>query len=118
MLTIKHDRGNLAELTVTGTLKSEDFKGLAKKAEALIQEHGNVRVLIDASGFDGWDNLAVAEEHFGFVKEHHEKVERLAIIAGHMWQHWLAALAHVFVHPKMKVFNKGQAEEAKAWIKV
>lgn len=118
MLMIKHGTGNLVELTVTGKLKSEDFKELAEKADTLIKEYGNVRVLIDASGFDGWDNLAAAEGHFGFVKEHHEKVERLAIIAGHMWQHWLAALAHVFVHPKMKVFNKGQAEEAKAWIKV
>lgn len=117
MLTIKHDTGNLVELTVVGTLKVEGFKELAEKADEIIKEHGTVRVLIDATGFDGWDNLEAAKKHFGFVKTHHEKVERLGIIAGHMWQHWLAAMAQIFVHPKLRVFDKDQVEEAKKWIK-
>ncbi len=73
--------------------------------------------MVDASRFEGWDNFDAAEQHFGFVKGHHEKVERLAIVAGHMWQHWLAALARVFVHPHIKVFDKNQVGEARKWLK-
>jgi energy-converting hydrogenase Eha subunit G len=50
------------------------------------------------------------------VKSHHKNVERLAVVAGHMWQHWLAALAQVFVHPKIKVFDKDQIEDAREWL--
>jgi len=117
MLTIKHDRGNLVEVAVTGTMKSEDFKEFGEKADAVIKEYGDIRVLIDASGFNGWDNLDAAEHHFSFVKKHHEKVERLAIVAGHTWQHWLAAMVRVFVHPEVKIFDKDQVEEARKWVK-
>ncbi len=117
MLTIKHNKGSLIEVTIIDTLKAEDFRELGEKADKLIKEHGSIRVLINASGFNGWDNTEAAEKHFGFVKEHNQKVERLAVVAGHMWQYWLAALARMFLQPKIRVFDKDQIEEARAWLK-
>ncbi|SEQ91093.1 SpoIIAA-like [Nitrosomonas sp. Nm51] len=117
MLTVQSITRNLVEITITGTLKPEDFKEFGKKTQALINEHDSIRVMIDASGFEGWDNFDAAEQHFDFVKRHHKKVERLGIVAGHTWQHWLAALAQVFVHPHVKVFDQNQIEEAKKWLK-
>ena len=116
MLTIKHDTGNLVEITATGLLKAEDFRDFKERADALIKEHGHIRILINASDFDGWENREAAEKHLSFVKTHHEKVERLAIVTGHMWQHWLAALAQVFVHPKVKILDRDQVEEARKWL--
>ena len=87
MLTVKHDTGNLVEITIMEKLRLEDFKDFEEKVDVLIKEHGNIRVLIDASGFDGWENLDAAEHHFSFVKGHHEKIKNLAVVAGHMWRH-------------------------------
>lgn len=117
MIKIQNESRNLIEVSVTGPLHAEDFREFGKQADALIKKHGNVRVLIDASGFDGWDDFDAAKHHFSFVKTHHEKVERLAVVAGYMWQHWLAGLAQVFIHPKIKVFDKGQIEDARTWLK-
>jgi hypothetical protein len=118
MLAIKNNADNFVEITATGTLKSSDLSELGEKVDAVIKEHGNIRIVIDASGFDGWDSLDAAEQHFTFVKRHHESVERLAIVAGHMWQHWLAIMIQVFVHPQVKAFDKDQIEEARKWAKV
>ncbi len=116
MITIKSSEGNLIEVTISGPLKAEDFKDFAAKADALIKEHGSVRLLIDASDFEGWEDVAAAEQHFSFVKGHHNNVEKLAFVVGHMWQHWLAGMAKVFVHPQIKAFDKNQIEEARNWL--
>jgi hypothetical protein len=42
--------------------------------------------LINASNFGGWENMARFERHVGFVKDHHRKVGRIAVITGHDWQ--------------------------------
>lgn len=117
MIEIKNEDSKLIEISVKDTLESEDFCKLGEIADNLIKKHGNVRVIVDASNFNGWANIDAAEKHFGFVKDHHQKVERLAIIVGHMWQHWVVAMARVFLHPDVKLFDKGQVKEARQWIK-
>lgn len=116
MLTIDNT-DNLIEITIKDTLEADDFRKLGEKADKLINEYGSIRVLINAEDFNGWENTDAAEKHFSFVKAHHAKVERLAIIAGHMWQHWIAAMARVFMHPEVKVFDKTQLEDARNWLK-
>ncbi|WP_172592411.1 SpoIIAA family protein [Nitrosomonas supralitoralis] len=116
MLTIEN-AGNLIEIKIKNTLQTDDFMALGEKADKLIDEYGSIRVLMNAEDFNGWENTDAAEKHFSFVKAHHVKVERLAIIAGHMWQHWIAAMARVFMHPEIKVFDKNQLEAARNWLK-
>jgi len=54
-------------------MKADDFRQIAPQVDSLI----------DASGFNGWENIAAFENHAGFVKDHQQKVERIAVIAGH-----------------------------------
>ncbi|MDB2414218.1 STAS/SEC14 domain-containing protein [Rickettsiales bacterium] len=108
---------NLIEVTVSNKLQTRDFKELADHVDALIKKYGNIRILINAMAFDGWESVKAAEEHFCFVKKHHKDVERIAVIASHSWQHWLVAMARVFVHPKIEVFDVDQITKAKEWIK-
>lgn len=116
MLKIEHHTSNLLELTIADKLDKDDFETLATQADALITQYGTLRILINASAFNGWHDLRAVETHFGFVKNHHQKVERLAIIAGHQWQHWLASAIKLFLHPEIKVFNKDETTQARSWI--
>lgn len=116
MITIENITGNIVRVTAPDKLKAEDFGKIAPQADALIKEHGKIRLLVDASGFNGWENMEALEKHMGFVKTHHQHVERIAFIAGHSWQHWLAGIIRVFVHPEIKIFDKNESEEAKKWI--
>jgi hypothetical protein len=51
-------------------LKTDDFRQIAPQVDSIISRYGKVRLLIDASGFNGWENIAAFENHAGFVKNH------------------------------------------------
>jgi hypothetical protein len=97
-------------------LSAEDFAALAPKVDAILAAGGKVRLLIDATQLEGWDSMAAFERHAGFVKAHVQKVERIAVVARHEWQHWLVGAVKVFLHPEIRVFDKGEADQALRWV--
>jgi hypothetical protein len=116
MLKIENITSNIVKVTVPETLKADDFQKMALQADALIQKHGKIKLLVDASQFNGWENITAFERHMRFVKSHHQKIERAALIAGHTWQHWVAGIVRIFVHPEIKVYDKNQQKEAMQWL--
>jgi hypothetical protein len=107
---------NALKITVPEKLKAEDVREIAPQIDALLSEHGQIRLLIDASGFSGWENVATFETHAKFIKSHHQRVERIAVIVAHDWQHWLIGAVRVFVHPEVRAFDKSHESEALRWI--
>lgn len=97
-------------------LAANDFAELAPKVEAMMKQQGDIRLLIDASRLEGWANIAALEDHAAFVKAHQQKVARIAVIARHEWQHWLVGAVRVFLHPEVRVFDKGDESEALHWL--
>ncbi len=107
---------NALKIVVPDKLKADDFRQIAPQIDSLISQHGKIRLLIDACGFNGWENIAAFEKHAGFVKNHQQKIERIAVIAAHEWQHWLIGAIRIFVHPEVRAYDKSQASEALRWI--
>ncbi len=107
---------NALKIVVPDKLKADDFRQIAPQIDSLINQHGKIRLLIDASGFNGWENIAAFEKHAGFVKDHQQKIERIAVIAAHEWQHWLIGAVRIFVHPEVRAYDKSHASEALRWI--
>ena len=116
MIKIDNISSNVVKVMVPETLRADDFTSLATETEALIKQHGKIRLLIDASQFDGWENLPAFEKHLAFVKSHQKKVERIAVIAKHNWQHWMMGILKAFVHSEIHVFDKGEAGKALQWV--
>jgi hypothetical protein len=108
--------GNVLRITLPDKLKADDFRHIAPQVDSLISQYGRVRLLIDASGFNGWENIGALEKHFGFVKDHQQKIERIAVIAPHDWQHWLIGAVRVLVHPEARAYDKSHEREALQWI--
>ena len=107
---------NALQIIVPEKLKADDFSQIAPQVDSIIRQHGNIRLLIDASQFSGWENVVAFENHAAFVKRHQDKVERIAVIVGHEWQHWLVGTVRIFLHPEVKAYDKGQEREALQWI--
>ncbi len=107
---------NTLKIIVAEKLKADDFRQIAPQIDSFISQHGKIRLLIDASGFNGWENIAAFENHAGFVKDHQKKIERIAVIAGHEWQHWLIGTVRIFLHPEIKAFDKSHESDALKWI--
>lgn len=117
MLTIEAPTDTILKIKVSGKLEDNDFNQIAPQVNHAIQSHGNLRLLIDVTAFDGWSDMQAAKNHFAFVRDHQKKIDRIALIAGHMWQHWIAGIAGVFVHPDIKVFDKDQLTQAEGWLR-
>jgi SpoIIAA-like len=116
MIKIESISANALKITLPEKMKSEDIHEIAPQIDVLIRERGQIRLLIDASGFSGWENVATFESHATFIKSHHQKVERIAVIVAHDWQHWLIGAVRIFVHPEVRAFDKSQEGEALQWI--
>jgi type II secretory pathway component PulK len=108
---------NTLRIVVPEKLKADDFLQIAPQIDSLIAQQGKIRLLVDASGFNGWENIEAFEKHAGFIKTHQQKVERIAVIAGHEWQHWVIGAVRVFVHPQVKAYDKGHESEALQWLR-
>jgi hypothetical protein len=106
MIKIDSISDNILRITAPEKLKADDFRQIAPQVESIISRYGKIRLLIDASGFNGWENIAAFENHAGFVKSHQQKVERIAVIVAHNWQHWLVGAVRMFLHPEVRAFDK------------
>jgi hypothetical protein len=116
MIELKTISPRVLRITVPEKLKADDFRQIAPQIESLTKQHGRIRLLIDATGFGGWENIAAFERHVGFVKTHNEKVERIAVIVSHDWQHWVVGTVRMFVHPQVRAFDKRDESTALQWI--
>ena len=78
MITTEPISDRVLKITVSEKLNADDFQQLAPTIDCFIKQQGTIRLLVDASNFGGWKNIAAFERHIGFVKGHHRKVERIA----------------------------------------
>ena len=116
MIQIETLSPDALKVTPPAKLKADDFASIAPQIDELIRQHGQIRLLIDATALHGWENAEALEKHILFVKDHQSKVRRIAIIAGHDWQHWIAAVVNLFVHPEIKAFSRDQEAAARQWL--
>ena len=107
---------NSLRILVPEKLKVDDFRQIAPQVDSIIRQHGKIRLLIDASKFSGWANIAAFENHASFVKNHQNSVERIAVIIAHDWQRWLIGTVRIFLHPEVKAYDHGYEREALQWI--
>ncbi len=107
---------NVLKIIAPEKLRADDFHKIAPQIDSIVNQHGKIRLLIDASEFNGWENIAAFENHAEFVKNHHQKVERIAVIAIHDWQRWLIGAVRIFLHPEVRAYDKGHESEAQKWI--
>ena len=116
MIETKIISPNALRILVPKKLRLDDFRQIAPQVDSIIRQQGKIRMLIDASQFDGRENIAAFENHASFVKNHQNRVERIAVIIAHDWQRWLVGTVRIILHPKVKAYDQGYESEALQWI--
>jgi hypothetical protein len=111
------DQGVLM-LRPKGKLKAEDFKSLAGVVDPYLEKKGELKgIVLEAVKFPGWENFAGLLSHLRFVRDHHRKVRRIAIVTDGKLLKAAPKIAKHFVSADVKRFEAGQREAALAWIK-
>jgi hypothetical protein len=100
-----------------GPLSEEDFAALSADADAYIETHGALNgLMICAKSFPGWENLDGLIAHFKFVRDHHKKISKVAVVSDSDVLTLLRGLASHFVSAEIQQFKGDQEEQALAWI--
>jgi len=104
-------------LRPSGALQKEDFAALAKTVDPHIEAKGGLAgIVLDIEVFPGWESLGAMAAHFKFVREHHRKVKKIAIVTDAKIGALGEKLASHFVAATIKHFPAGQLQAAEQWI--
>lgn len=110
------ERGILV-ITPDGALRAEDFSALAAAVDPWIEQHGDLRgLLIDAPSFPGWDNFAALVSHLRFVRDHHRRIRRIAVVSDSALLSVAPRIASHFVRAQVRTFDAAERVAALAWL--
>ena len=102
-------------IRLSGKLTAEDYEQLVPRMESLVEEKGQVRILLEMHDFHGWE-MAAAWEDTKFGMRHYKDIERLAMVGEKAWQHGMAVFCKPFTKAEIKYFDAAQTDAARAWI--
>jgi len=111
------EKTRILHVVPTGPLRAEDFERLASKVDPVIEKTGGLAGLIlELDRFPGWADLGSLVRHIRFVRNHHRKIKRVAVVTDIPLADLAQHIAAHFASPEFKHFPHGQIAAARAWI--
>ena len=108
---------SILHLRPKAALTKEDFAQIAKAVDPQIEKSGALAgIIIEVAAFPGWDSLGAMAAHLRFVRDHHKRVKKIAVVTDAKLGVVAEKLASHFVAATIKHFPAGQAEAARRWI--
>ena len=100
-----------------GPLSEEDFDGLTAAVDAYLSDHAKVHgVLIQSKDFPGWQDFGGLTAHLRFVRGHHQKVERVAVVTDSKLGDMAASLGKHFTSAEVRHFPFADDAKALKWL--
>ena len=99
----------------TGKLNKDELKAFRNDFERLVRERGKLRILFDATEFNGWDSGGLWQEA-KFDAKHFFDIQTLAMVGSKTWQHAIEAAVKPFAHPRMRYFDVSEMNAAHEWL--
>lgn len=97
-------------------LVASDFERVADEVDPFIDQVGGLAgLVVVAEEFPGWDDFAALTAHFRFVREHHDKIRRVALVTGSQFLSALPRLAGLFVAAEVRRFAMQDRAAAMDW---
>lgn len=101
-----------------GRLEATDFEKLAQEIDPYIEANGKLNgLLIDAESFPGWKDFAALIAHFKFIRDHHRKIQKVAVVTDGSFLSVAPRFASHFVQADVRHFSRAQRDEALAWLR-
>jgi len=108
----------VVQVCPSGALSAVDFEQLAALVDPFIEANGELKgLMIVAERFPGWDSFAGLVGHIRFVRDHHRRVRRIAVVSDAAVLSVLPQLAQHFVRADVRHFAFAEREAAMAWLR-
>lgn len=100
-----------------GELEAADFERLSEEIDPYIEKAGGLNgLMVVAEHFPGWDDFAALSSHIRFVREHHSKIRRVAIVTADRLVSALPRMASRFFAAEVRAFPIAGRDEALLWV--
>lgn len=110
------DRGIII-VSPEGRLESADFERLAQEVDPYIEEKGKLAgLMICVDSFPGWDDFGALVSHLKFVKDHHQRIKKVAAVTDSTFLSIMPRVVDHFVSAEVKHFDYGDKEAALQWL--
>ena len=113
--TCPRSAGKVAGFSFTGTLQDADYRTFVPLVDAVAEEHGSVRLLVQLEDFDGWEPHAASDD-FEFGLRHRKTIERMAIVGEGRLVNWMTRLSRPFTDAQVRQFAPTELESAWTWL--
>jgi hypothetical protein len=98
-------------------LAADNFVKLTSAVDPHIEATGGLAgLIIEVPGFPGWETLGALVSHVRFVRDHHTRIRKVAVVTDSPLGNIAEHLASHFVSAEIKHFAAGKAEAAQHWI--
>ncbi|BDS08116.1 hypothetical protein NT6N_31560 [Oceaniferula spumae] len=100
-----------------GPLTETDFVQLTADVDAWLATHQSLNgLLIYTKTFPGWEDFDGLLEHIKFVKDHHQKIGKVALVSDSKLATIAPRLAKHFIEAQIKTFGYDHYGSALAWL--
>ncbi|NVB37487.1 STAS/SEC14 domain-containing protein [Pseudenhygromyxa sp. WMMC2535] len=99
-----------------GPLRATDFDHLALLVDPWIESEGELNgLVIHAEHFPGWESIGGFIRHAKFLRDHHRKIDRVALATDIKLAELAPHLAEHFVKAEIRSFGYDELDAAVAW---
>lgn len=110
------DIGTVA-LEPRGPLTAHDFDRLASIVDPWIKEHGKLHgIVVHVKGVPGWNDFESFIRHIRFVRDHHQQVEKVALVTDSIAMELFRKIGAHFINAEVKQFEYDDLTDAKIWV--
>lgn len=110
------DKGILL-LRPKGPLKAVDFAAVAREVDPYLAAQGPLHgILLEAAVFPGWSDVAAFLAHIRFVRGHHRRIRRIAVLTDSGFLTLMPRIATRFMGPDVRRFRPSDREAALDWL--
>ena len=117
MLNVTTDESaQIAILEPLSALSEADFQAAAATIDPMIEKGALKGIVVSMEAFPSWESFGALVSHLRFVRDHHKRVGRVAIVTDSRMGDLAEHLAGHFVSAEIRHFAYGEIDAAKRWI--
>lgn len=113
---LQESSGDVLGYKVSGTVTKSDYEVMVPEVQALVEQEGSIKVLLDMTDFK-WEKVSAWGSDFRFGRDYHKKIEKMAIVGDKTWEKWLTKVAEPFYAEEAEYFSSGDSEAAWNWLR-
>ena len=106
---------NILEFELDGAFKRDDFDRLAVMADAIIEEHGAIK-MIEVIKHIGKIQPSALWADLKWTPRHLKYMTHLAVVADQKWIGWIVGPMRAFIDAEVHSFHLDEIEDARRWI--